>query len=154
MIKEAVLLTLLFAASAQAYPAVVTKVIDGDTIRVAGPAGTEDIRLYGVDSPEKKQTFGAEARNYTQLIVDGRVVDIYPVGLDLYGRTLAIVETKGSVLQENLLKQGYAWVYTRYCTQPVCSYWQMLQDISSSNKAGLWQDEAPIKPWEWRRGKR
>jgi len=47
---------------------------------------------------------------------------------------------------------GLAWVYPRYCDEePMCSWWDRLQEKARDNKVGLWADKDPVLPWEWRR---
>jgi micrococcal nuclease len=69
----------------------VVRVIDGDTIEVAG--GTR-VRLIGVDTPEPVDCFGREATRYaTELLPPGTGVRlVYDAQrLDQFGRTLAYV---------------------------------------------------------------
>ena len=50
-----------------------------------------------------------------------------------------------------LVRQGMAWVYRKY-TDDERLY--VLESEAKQAKRGLWLDENPIPPWEWRRGKR
>ncbi len=43
-----------------------------------------------------------------------------------------------------------AWVYDRYVTDR--SLYQ-LQDEAKAAKRGLWEDDSPVAPWEWRKAK-
>ena len=52
---------------------------------------SENIRLYGVDSPEKRQPFGKKAKQFTSDIVFGKVVEVTPVKKDRYNRTVGIM---------------------------------------------------------------
>lgn len=88
----------------------VVRVIDGDTIEVAG--GTR-IRLIGVDTPETAECFGAEATRYAnELLPAGtRVRLVYDVQrLDPYGRTLAYVYklTDGLFVNLAIARNGFA----------------------------------------------
>ena len=136
---------------AQAEMATVVKVIDGDTIKVATEQGVTIVRLYGIDSPEKSQAHGQSARDFAASMVFGKIVDVAPVGRDRYGRTVAIVMVGTQCLQEQLLLQGYAWVYPQYCREKFCQAWSTLQGISAGNRVGLWMDPAPVQPWVWRK---
>lgn len=52
-------LSLLFAAlSLLAHPAKVIKISDGDTITVLNDKEQTKVRLYSIDTPEKKQDYG------------------------------------------------------------------------------------------------
>jgi len=137
-----VLIFLLIAATVQADTGTVVRVVDGDTIKIANEHGIATVRLYGIDAPEKSQAFGQAARNFTISQVSGK---------DFYKRTVAIVMVGTQCLQEQLLLQGYAWVYPQYCKERFCQAWTTLQGISAGNRVGLWIDPAPIQPWVWRK---
>ena len=142
------------ATSAQAEPATVVNVVDGDTLKVATEQGITIVRLYGVDSPERSQAHGQSARDFVASMVFGKIVDVASVGRDRYGRTVALVMVGTQCLQEQLLLQGYAWVYPQYCRERFCQAWTTLQGISAGNKVGLWMDPAPVQPWVWRKQSR
>ena len=52
-------------------------VIDGDSIRVTREGKAEQIRLIGVDCPEKHQPFGTRAKGYTSELAFGQDVTVY-----------------------------------------------------------------------------
>jgi len=72
-------------------------------------------RLFGVDCPEKRQAFGKRAKQFTSSLVFGKVVNVTPVTKDRYGRTVALVSVNRKLLNEELIKNGLAWVYNRCC---------------------------------------
>jgi len=148
------IIVFLFAASAQAQPATVVSVVDGDTIKVIDETGLTTIRLYGIDSPEKKQAYGMAAKDFVKTMVEGRMVDVSPVDIDRYGRTVAVVMIGTQCIQEQLVLSGYAWVYPQYCRKSFCNAWRSLQGISAGNRVGLWAGPAPVQPWEWRKARR
>jgi len=150
MLKQ-ILFLILLTSSAQAMQATVVSVVDGDTLKVVNANGQATIRLYGVDSPEKKQPFGLAAKSFTSSFVEGKPVEITPMDTDRYGRTVAVIKIGTQCLQEQLLLSGYAWVYPQYCLKPFCSTWTTFQDISVGNRVGLWADPSPVQPWEWRK---
>jgi micrococcal nuclease len=119
----------------------VVHVTDGDTIVVL----TDDkeqirIRLYGIDAPESRQPFGSKATRFVRDIAALEIVEIDERYLDRYGRTIATVFLPdGTNLNEELVRVGLAWVYTRYCDeQPMCSRWDALQQESSVLTANRW----------------
>jgi endonuclease YncB( thermonuclease family) len=142
---------LLVAATAQAERGLVVGVTDGDTVKVVLHGVQTTIRLYGIDTPEKKQAYGQAAREYTADLVARQEVDVEPIAVDRYGRTVAIVMVGDQCLQEQLLTAGYAWVYDQYCNKPFCHGWTALQQLSAMRGAGLWQDANPVPPWQWRK---
>jgi micrococcal nuclease len=79
----------------------VVRAVDGDTleVRLAGGAGTEDVRLIGVDTPETVkpdtpvQCFGPRASAFEHRVAEGRRVRLVTGAepRDVYGRLLAYV---------------------------------------------------------------
>jgi len=67
----------------------VTKVIDGNTVRVNKPVcGSSYIRLAGIRAPEKRQRGYQTAKRNLRRKIGGRSVWVKPVGKS-YGRTVA-----------------------------------------------------------------
>ena len=154
LIPPFALVVLLLPALTWAWQGKVIHVTDGDTIVVL----TEDkeqmrIRLYGIDAPESRQPFGSKATRYVRDIAALEIVEIDERYMDRYGRTIATVYLPdGTNLNEELVRVGLAWVYTRYCDeQPMCSRWDKLQQEARENRIGLWVDKNPVPPWVWRR---
>lgn len=84
----------------------VTRVVDGDTLEVAG-VGT--VRVIGVDTPELSRCGGASAKRETARLVAGgvRLVDDVETR-DRYGRRLAHVYTSnGRLLSTRLVAGGF-----------------------------------------------
>lgn len=138
-----------------AHASITGKVIgvsDGDTITVLQDRTQHKIRLYGVDCPEKSQDFGRRAKQFTSNMVFGKTVQVIPEDTDRYGRTVGTVLIGGEILNEELIKAGYAWVYPQYCKKPVCEKWKRYEEAASIKGAGLWSQPHPIPPWEFRKG--
>ena len=77
------------------------------------------------------------------------------VDMDRYGRTVGMVTLDDMrVVNMELIKEGFAWVYGTYCKREVCSEWKKLEDKARDGELGLWKDKNPVAPWEWRRMKR
>ena len=101
-------------------PALVVRVIDGDTVEVRFRGGLERVRLIGVDTPETVapgepvECFGREATAFTRRWLEGRRVRLeLDVELrDRYGRLLAYVWAGGELFNEVLVREGYAQVAT------------------------------------------
>ena len=126
----------------------VIRVIDGDTI-VVSP--NEKVRLIGVDTPETVhpnktvQCFGKDAKEFTRSMVERKsirlVLDESNVATnhkDRYGRTLAYVYFDDrTMLNAELIRQGYAHAYTRFPFRHVVEFRQ-LESIARSQALGLW----------------
>lgn len=109
------------------------------------------VRLYGIDCPQKRQFFRTRAKQFTSDLVFGKVVDVEAVDVDRYGRTVGIAKLPdGTVVNQEIVRAGFGWVYSTYCKKPICLEWKRLESDAATAKRGLWKDEHPLPPWEWR----
>jgi endonuclease YncB( thermonuclease family) len=140
------------AVSAQTWEGRVTRVLDGDSFRVMQGGTTATIRLYGIDCPEYDQRSGQEAKALTKALVQGKIVSIEPMDTDRYGRIVALVQSRGRLVNGELVRNGLAWVYPRYClAQPICRDLGHLERDARNQGLELWQEEKPVPPWLWKR---
>ena len=110
MLRLALLLTLLptLALADVTGPA---RVIDGDTIEVAG----ERIRLHGVAAPEMDAPDGLIAAMMMRLIVAGQRVRCRDTGERSHGRIVAVCRREsGEDIGELLIRLGHAQDCRRY----------------------------------------
>ena len=87
-------------------------------------------------------------------MVFGKIIEVEPVDIDRYGRTVGIVRIEGVILNEELVREGFAWVYPQYCHRDICGKWYVLSMDAHDAKKGLWADLRATPPWEFRRNKR
>ena len=127
---------------------------DGDTIEVLHEGKAEKIRLYGIDCPEDHQDFSHKAKQFTSDMVFGKTVDVKKMDTDRYGRTVGIVSIGGKTVNEELLKSGMAWFFTKYCKESFCEQWKRYEEAARKSKVGLWSMPNPIPPWDFRQAKR
>jgi micrococcal nuclease len=132
----------------------VVAVADGDTLTVMRNGRGEKIRLYGIDTPEKRQDYGRKAKRSTSDMVFGRMVEVEGMAVDRYGRTVAVISVNGVCLNEELVRSGYAWVYRRYCRSARCAGWLRHEQAARAAGIGLWSLPDPVPPWEFRRAGR
>ncbi len=142
---------LLFLLPCLAYPCEILKgkvvgVKDGDTIQVLVKGKSVDVRLAGVDAPEKRQAFGQKAKSFTSDKVFGKTVRVVVSG-ESYGRKVGEVFLSGVSLNEELVASGYAWKEPRYSKSLGL---EALQEIAKKEHRGLWIDKNPIEPWKFR----
>ena len=148
-----VLALLALSHVAQADVTGPAKVIDGDTIVVAG----ERIRLEGIDAPELRQectaygqpwACGQTSAEWLKEHVGARQVECVGHARDRYGRRLAVCYVGGESINERLVREGWALDYRRYSTA-------YLQAESAAKRAGagIWRGEF-TPPWEWRAARR
>lgn len=148
------IVALAFPFSAHAWPATVLDVHDGDTVTVAPMCDVRvpiKIRLYGIDAPELEQRGGPQSRGHLlSLVQPGQGVEIIPMGVDQYSRTVALVATD-RVLNADMLEAGQAWAYPQYCKAAFCKGWQKLEREAKETRRGLWSRKNPTPPWKWRK---
>jgi len=131
----------------------VVGVAAGETIMVLKNGKTVEVLLYGIDCPEEGQPFSEQAIEFTSKMVFGKVVEVHRMNTDRHGRTVALVSVDKSLLNEELVKAGLAWVYNRDCYEVICENWKHYQLRAKIGKRGLWSDPNSIPPWQFRRKK-
>jgi len=138
------------SVSAQNWTGKVVDVRCGDVLKISHPEkGVLSIMLYGVNAPDEGQPHFKEAKEFLAEKVKGQVVNVQGVYTEQKTLTAIVINSRGNV-NEQLLRAGYGWVYDKYCDQDFCSDWQAYEKQARDKKLGLWQDENPIPPWEWR----
>jgi len=131
----------------------VKKIIDGDSIIVYAKNKTIEVRLYGIDCPEYDQPFAKKARNFVKSKINRKNIIVQPLYHDSYGRLVAVISYDNTVLNEEIVDAGLAWVYTRYCRKHFCKSWKKLERSAKRLDRGIWRDKKPVPPWKWRRNK-
>lgn len=145
---------LLFPCLTYAVTGKVISIADGDTITILSDKSQHKIRLYGIDTPEKGQAFGNAAKKYTSKLVAGKTVDVEDYDTDKYGRTVGVVFVNGVNVNQSLINAGLAWQYQKYCKASFCGDWVRLEERAKATGIGLWAENDPVPPWDWRRGAR
>src|SRR5215813_13322778 len=73
------------------------------------------VRLYGIDTPEKAQAFGTQARQFTSDAAFQQTVTVVVQTTDRYGRLVGeVLLPDGRSLNQELVKAGMAWWYRPY----------------------------------------
>lgn len=156
--RKLLLIFVLFLSNivnAKTIEGLVVGVADGDTITVLDQQkNTYKIRLQGIDAPEKKQAFGEKSKQSLHDLVHGKQVRIEYDKEDKYGRIVGKItlDDLDICLQQLLL--GMAWHYKKYQNEQSVADRVVYNDAelkSKSLKLGLWADETPTPPWEFRK---
>lgn len=148
----------VFAAHALSYEGVVVKVKDGDTITlIDSDERSHEVRLAGIDAPEKKQAFGQRSKQSLSDLAYMQKATVHFDKKDRYGREVGKILVNGSDLNLEQIKRGMAWVYRQY-QRELSKEDRMLYDHAEGaaklSRLGLWADAAPSPPWDFRRAKR
>ena len=125
----------------------VDRVTDGDTIVLMDRTR---VRLHGIDAPERDQPSGSIATAALEYMV-GQAIYYVETDKDRYERMLATLyhSKEGYNINASLVCAGFAWWYERYA--PDNQLLAGCQKEAREAPKGLWEDEDPMPPWEWRR---
>lgn len=122
----------------------IVRVIDGDTIEIAGG---EKIRYIGIDAPETvdprktAQCFGREASRKNKELVEGKMARLEKdvMDRDKYHRLLRYVWVGNTFVNLALVQQGFAYSYSY---PPDIKYQHLFikaQQEAMKGKHGLWR---------------
>ena len=153
------------------YPAVITKITDGDTVWVRMQGKRVKLRLLGIDTPEKYSsrklyrdarkcgvTVGAMKRlgrlatyHAEKYLYKGQRVRVATFGKGYYRRTLAyIILPNGKNFNELMVADGYACVYTyhghksRQISQAEFNKLLQLMFRAKKDRRGLWGESYKV----------
>lgn len=147
-------LALLVSVSSFAGERLSGKVVgvkDGDTIVVlTADKRSFDVRFAQIDAPEKAQPFGKKSKESLSSMVYGKAVDVLVETQDKYGRTVGTVLVAGQDINLEQVRRGMAWVYRQYARDRA---YYMAEEDARGARRGLWGDENPTPPWEYRHSK-
>jgi micrococcal nuclease len=107
------------------------------------------VRLVEIDAPEKAQPFGNRSKQALSAFVHGQEVRVVEKGQDKYRRTLGRVYRGELDVNAEMVRIGMAWVYRKYA--PKNSPLYEIEEGARKERRGLWADNEPLPPWEWRR---
>lgn len=131
------------------FTGTVLSVTDGDTLTVSANDAREKVRLTGIDCPESDQPFGSQATQLTTQLALEKTVTVTDFGRDKYHRLLGdVVLPGGRVLNRELVREGFCWWYRKYA--PGDTVLERLETEAREARRGLWADQNPMPPWEWR----
>jgi len=130
----------------------VTKIIDGDSIKVRGADGKEyEVQIEGTDAPELKQEYGKESMEALKKMLFDSDVRVSWKKKDNFERLLAQVYRGDKHINAEMIGSGNAWHFKRYNQS------QALADLeleAKKEKRVLWKSENPTAPWDYRKENR
>lgn len=146
------------AASAAQLDGKVIGLSDGDTITVLDITRNQHkVRLAGIDAPEKKQPFGNRSRQHLADLVFQKQVLVEWSKRDRYGRIVGKVLVAGQDVSLKQITAGLAWHYKAYQHEQTSedrALYADSEDAARAKRIGLWQDSAPVAPWNFRSSRR
>jgi micrococcal nuclease len=112
----------------------VTRVIDGDTIET----DIGHIRLLGINTPEKKQPYYQEAKDFLINQIQGKQIQLELHGKDKYSRYLGYIFYNNKLINKKLIEQGFATLYY-YDKDSHYEEMQKAEEEARKNEKGLWK---------------
>ncbi|QLI83257.1 thermonuclease family protein [Chitinibacter fontanus] len=136
----------------------VVGVADGDTITVLSDDRKQyKLRLAFIDAPEKAMPFGQVAKQALSDLIYRQTVTASIIDVDRYGRGVAVIEHNQRDINLQQVTAGLAWHYTQYTkgqSSTDFERYESAQTQAKSQKTGLWADQHPTPPWDWRKANR
>ena len=123
--------------------------VDGDTAKLSVKGKTYTFRFLAIDTPEtvKPNTppafMGKKASNYTKSALEkAEKIEVQYDGnrTDKYGRKLAWIFVDGQLLQDKLVKKGYARVYYIYGKYKYTNKLRASEKVAKRKKLGIWKN--------------
>ena len=81
------------------------------------------------------QRGGAAARAHLSALIAGRPVTVFPIDVDIHGRTVARIEAAGTDLCRAMVADGFAIAYRRFSTAYVAD-----ERTARARRRGLWAE--------------
>ena len=143
--------TSLFGIPPAAARAEISRVVDGDTVVAVFPEGrTENVRLIGIDTPEKPggnlpaECFGAEAGAFTTALLPPGTPVLLTGGAetrDVYDRLLAYVHraSDGLLVNMALAREGYADALSIPPNTDYAAQFATAVEAARAENLGLWE---------------
>jgi micrococcal nuclease len=126
--------------------AMVTRVVDGDTVTARRGSREVEVRLLGVDTPEtvhptvSDECFAAEASRFTRKKLEGKRVrlEFDRERLDRYERTLAYVWLGRRLFNVTLVRRGFATVLIYQPNDRYARRLERAERAARRNDRGVW----------------
>ncbi|KYD00100.1 hypothetical protein B4102_1112 [Heyndrickxia sporothermodurans] len=127
----------------------VTRVVDGDTVKVTLKGKEETVRMILIDTPETKhprigvQTFGPEASDFTKKMLTNKNIQLEMdvQERDQYGRLLAYIWLDGTMFNRILIEKGLARVAIFPPNTKYVDEFNSIQDKARQKEIGIWSIE-------------
>lgn len=165
---SSLILLLFFLGCTSPRPSGITveviRVVSGNTLEVSLNFQRQKVRLLGISAPDLRQDpWGKQAQNILESLLGQKphivVLETDTTVKDPYNRLLAYVWSDGTLLNEAIVRSGYALKGDDAFAGKYTLRLQRAQEYARIMGYGIWHDEQPMKltPWEFRqqnKGKR
>lgn len=146
------------SARAETLQGLVVAILDGDTLAVLDANKAQHrVRLAGIDAPEKGQPFGHRSKEGLSDLAYNQQVSVEWHKVDRYGRIVGKVLVNGRDVNLAHVASGLAWHYVAYAKEQAPADRRLYAETevrARERRLGLWQEPAPVAPWDYRRARR
>jgi endonuclease YncB( thermonuclease family) len=149
----ALLLAVFSCSSAASLEGKVTEVFDGEDLAVFSQGHLVKVKLVAVASPDQKQSYAGIAHQHlSDLILNKYVVVRYSSLRD--GYIVGQVMLGNLDIGAQMLRDGVGW-YNKLddasLSEVERQVYQGSQDAARNEHRGLWQEQSPVSPWDYRK---
>jgi len=134
------------APSPGARPADLVSVLDGDSLEIELDGTIEEVRLEGVNTPEREECWSDEAGAATSDLVAGADLVFDPAERDQYGRLVGFLWANGDLVNLRLLEAGAALALS--FDHAHTGVFFAAEEVAFSSGVGLWGRDACGPPTE------
>lgn len=147
-------LIISISASATDLSGQVIEVIDGNTISLKSLSHTIKVRLLAVAPPEPSQPYAEVARQHLTDLILRKFVVVRYTGIGDRGYLVGRILLEQGDVNAQMLRDGVAWYYQPEATnlsEADRELYSACEKAARSERRGLWQDQAPVAPWDFRK---
>ena len=105
-----------------AFTGKVVAVLDGDSLMVLDGRQQVEVRLHGVDAPERGQAFGSVCRRTLSNLAFGKTAAVQVMDIDRYKRSVSRVTVDGRDVGLEMIRAGCAWHYRQYANDATAAH--------------------------------
>ena len=134
----------------------VVGIADGDTLTLLVERIQYKIRVMGIDSPERKQAWGDQAKTSLGRLAFNRIAIADCPKVDRWGRKICKVTVDAVDVGQMQIKSGMAWWYRQYANEQQQAdrvAYEKSESQARLEGVGLWSESNPVPPWSFRHSK-
>ncbi|MCF7845026.1 MAG: thermonuclease family protein [Kiritimatiellales bacterium] len=121
--------------------AIITRVVDGDTLTILLKGKMEYVRIIGIDAPEKDECFYTQATEQMKSLTEGKRAILESKtdeNRDKYDRLLRYVSVDGIDVGGQMIFEGFAKNYPWF-PHPRNETYDAIEREAKKSELGLWE---------------
>lgn len=139
------------------YQGECVQVLDGDTIIFKRFGKEERVRLLYIDTPEEAQGRPARlATEYLKQRIEGKKISLKERGVDMYGRTLAVIYLGKTNINFEMIQKGMAFPYRfqKFKNSTQKRNYLLAFELAKLKRLGIFSESEILEPYHFRRSLR